>query len=257
MGHCLGSRTASVLGNEEWKTVPWQNVALEKDSLQQLYDIGFDLAAVLERTDVLLQSTTPLAQENLSALWQSCLSIFSHLEEWYRQHWPNRSSRVPQNTYAEVSSTQTGAQFANFWEATNMVYYWTFKLLLDQNVLALSQLQSQLPPSAASSRSTPTSSRGRAPAAPQNTSLVTHGLTPSQAEQISATSFQLANDVVASAPFLLAEDTGWLGPQRLFFPLRQVMGYYGKIQSPKIAEAKGAFFACLGRLRTTCADKTD
>lgn len=257
MGHCLGSRTASVLGNEDWKNVPWQSTGVEKDSLQLLYDIGFDLAAVLERTDAVLQQSNwidnALRQANVQALWQSCLSIFSQLEDWYKQHWPNRSSAFSNTAYSEIpASGAQSPQFGSLWEATNLVYYWTFKLLLDQNVLALSTMQNQFPPP----QTMPSSSRGKIPSS-RNTSLAQAGLTPSQAEQISTSSLQLASDIVAAAPFFLADDTGWLGPQRLFFPLRQVMGFYGKIQSPKIVDAKGAFFACLGRLRTTCADKSN
>ena len=79
-------------------------------------------------------------------------------------------------------------------------------------------------------------------------------------KKIVTTSSKLATDIVASAPYFLAEDTGWLGPQRLFFPLRQVMGYFGKRLPQSLVEfngAKAAFVACINRLRSACADKRD
>lgn len=259
MGHCLESRTSSVLGNGEWKTSPWQTS--EKDSLHHLFDIGFDLAAVLERADLLTQSNPAPDQASFTELWSSCLTIFGQLEDWYRRHWPNQASPFPSGSttesYGEVPNDQSRRRFGSFWEATNIVYYWSFKLVLDQNVLALSELQNQLPPP--QQQTPPSSSSAQARGKSSTTRdalLVSHGLSTSQARQIASTSSRLATDILASAPYFLADDTGWLGPQRMFFPLRQVMQYLGKMQSPQIADAKAAFLACLARLRTTCADKT-
>lgn len=269
MGHCIETRTSSILGNEEWKTLPWQNH--EKDSLSYLFDIGFDLAAASQRTDVITQTNSVPSQKVFAELWSACLAIFAQLESWYRQHWPDQASGFTSTSISDpgiagVLGSQSRPQFGSLWEATNIVYYWSFKVVLDQNVLALSELQNRISPQQQQSTPTPTpppTGRSKAKFTSSSTrdaSLASHGLTPSQASQIAATSSKLATDVVLSAPYFLADDTGWLGPQRLFFPLRQVMGYFGKRLPQEIKqfqEAKAAFVACIDRLRSSCADKRD
>lgn len=128
-------RKRSVLGNEDWRIIPWSRC--EKDSLQQLFDIGFDLAEVLERMDLSSHlNSSNIEQTAHAELWSGCSRIFGQLEQWYSRHWQHRIHRqhicLPSD---EASTSQWSPAFENFWEATNLVYYWSFKLILDEDVL--------------------------------------------------------------------------------------------------------------------------
>lgn len=254
LNHSLDSCRSSVLGNEDWKTVPW--LRFEKDSLHYLFDIGFELATLLERAQLVLSA--PVGVDGLNDLWSDCFAIFGKLEQWYNVHWAENVRQRQMTVSANLGamshdrSSESPPLFGSFWEATNLVYYWSFKLMLDDCLVGLSG-RTPAPSPHNPSQPTPTSSKRKGSKA--RTAII-HGLSDTQLQQITNTSLALATDIVRSTAYFLADDTGWLGPQRLFFPIQRVMKHLAKVQSPLFSDARLAFMQLLGRLRSTCVDKT-
>jgi len=71
-------------------------------------------------------------------------------------------------------------------------------------------------------------------------------------EDLAALNLRLATNMVSTSSHFLAEGTGWLGPQRLFFLVRTALTYLKKVGSPVAADAFKAFMAVVTRLRSGC-----
>lgn len=69
-------------------------------------------------------------------------------------------------------------------------------------------------------------------------------------EQLADANLRLALNMVAASSYFLANNTGWVGPQRLFFVIRRAMEYLKKTGSPVAADAYKAFMGVLVRLRS-------
>ena len=236
MTHGIDSHKASILGSEEWLTIPWEN--FEKDCLQELFDIGFDVAAFLELVDSTLMSRDPGL---LAQLPTTCFSILEELDMWRDNNWPSRdASPWSDSGYGDVDASpppNDRLTFGSLLEATSMICYWWFKLVLDE---ALSSLQ-------------PSTSRESSYFS-DDSSAVQDSLPIGQyaSMALSSNMLTLATDIVRAAPVLLAEDTGWVGPQRMMFPLRAAIQYLGKVRSPVIVEAQTALKSSFARLRPSC-----
>lgn len=208
MIHCIESSKSSVLGEEDWLTTPW--LQYEKDSLQQLFDFGFSIAAVLEKIEGKHDMTNPSTAAHLFAL---CFDVKENLDLWYVKHW----GTLDQSTILML---------AGLFEASNLVYYWWFKMTLNQAVMSIDkhlhrhsqQLDSDLSPQSV------------------DTSLQTENT-------------RLATDIVRAAPFFSADGTGWLGPMRNMFPLKLAMAHLSAVESPAFAEAQTALMQLVKKLR--------
>jgi len=261
VNHTLDSRKGSVLGQEGWKTIPWQNAS--KDSLHHLFDIGFDLAAVLEKLDVhVLNIDSDAESGNISKVWSACSDTFKLLEDWYGQYWAsivqdrqNATPEIPEIVSASDATPQPAhVRFGSFYEASNLAYYWSYKLILNENIVKLAGHTSRYstsptPEPSLSSSSGPVSSKPRKKAAV--------GLSDPQIQQVSNECLNLATNILLSAPHFLSVNTGWLGPQRLFFPMQRSMQYLTKARSPLAGQARAAFFQAVSRLRSHCVDKAE
>jgi len=114
----LEKHTCSKLAAVEWRTLPWQN--FEKDSLQYLFDIGFDLAALLEQADLCDNGQMPEAAIYRRAqLSLAYYKVRDALEEWYAEHWGWRGP-------GGLDQDDPEQQFASLWEAMNIGYWWMF-----------------------------------------------------------------------------------------------------------------------------------
>lgn len=75
-------RKASLFGQEAWLEVPWQDRT--KSSEQQVYDLGFHLAAILERADQLGEADAyAMPLEETIDLLGRCNNLQSRLEDLY------------------------------------------------------------------------------------------------------------------------------------------------------------------------------
>lgn len=211
MNRDIERHQVSALGTEEWKTLPWQNFT--KDGLQSLFDIGFELAEVLHQLDLYKTIDYPEVMVGRRAkLSHSCSRIRDELEEWYNTYWADQhDSDVSPSSTPSPGSRQP--EFTTFWEATNIIYWWLFSLILNE--------------------------------------IISEVLEPEDPQQgiIATSSLRVATKIVAASSYFLADDTGWLGPQRLFFPLRRAIEYLKKAESPQVAEAGMALQKTVGRLR--------
>ena len=195
--------------------MPWRNHT--KDSLQQLYDHGFALADLLEQ----INCCDDIHYADTAAYFSSiCLDIMEQVEDWYSRVW---------GTFDEQTILLMGGLF----EATNMVYYWWFKLALNEVLLALYLRSSMV-------------------LDPSSTTLSASAQDVANAS-LRRNNIKLASDIVYAAPFFSADNTGWIGPQRMVFPLKRAMLELGKAQSPVFAEAKDVFMRLVKRLRAYCA----
>ena len=216
MNHSIRSRRRSLLDTKDWLTLPWQH--FPKDCFQKVLDVGFKLAALMEQVDLYTGAGNAKAStSDLQHLSLSCSRIFEELEDWYTTFWTCDEHSLHESTEEDIDSCPlhhpgSPPQFGGLWEATNIMYYWWFKLLLNEVMASLFQ-------------------------------------DTSQQERIAKSGLELATNMVLAAPYLVADDTGWLGPQRLFFPLQRAMGVLAKVQSPFFADAEAALARLGARLR--------
>ena len=256
MIHCIERHQSSVLGSKGWKTLPWQ--CFNKDLLQQLFDIGFDLAELLEQVDqndglIGPQASTSKLAQHLT----SCSGIFEELEMWHINYLTsqelglyNFNRQNIQEAYGSFPEHHDALpEFESMWEATNSLYYWWLKLVLNGIILSLLHRVSQ--------KDQVTSLQQIPMTADTALSAQIFSISPGSAssgcfiltqEQLTGQSLRLANDIVLTTPFFLADDKGWLGPQMLLFPLREAMQHLAKIHSPFFSDAQTAFSSLIARL---------
>lgn len=216
MSRAIDRRQRSDLDTKEWKTLPWR--LHQKDSLQMLFDLGFVLAALLEQWDLCENSTVPETSVRRRArLSLDCRALQEELEAWYTT---SRSMPEPLSMFTGPSSINgspldgetSEAEFTSLLHASCMLYFWLFKMVLNDVLVATEPSEEE--------------------------------------ENLTFSSLELATNIVSAAPYFLADDTGWLGPQRLFFPLRKAMVVLTSKHSPFVEDAKEAFGRTLGRLRS-------
>jgi hypothetical protein len=207
MIHGIEQSRSSMLGTGDWLTLPWRR--FHKDSLQELYDNGFTVAAILEKVDQLGERFDTAASINLS---ETCLEAGIALEMWYSKHW---------GTLDHTVVLLLGGLF----EASNLVYYWWFKIVLNQVLISLGG----------------------------QTSTLLHDMGNSL-QKFDRTNLEeentiLASNIVGATPFFSAEDTGWVGPQRLLFPLKRAMIHLGMVKSPVFPKAQSVFMQLIRKMR--------
>lgn len=215
MNRAIDGRKRSILGTEEWKTVPWR--LFPKDSLQSLFDLGFELSALLERLDLCESPQPPeVSVSKRAQLSLRCSVVEDSLREWYMTCWSFRdltpSPRIGDDLSSASSPGTTHSEFKSLWEATNVAYFWLFKMILNEILAAT---------------------------APQ-----------AEHEDLVFSSLELAVNIVSASSYFLADSTGWLGPQRLFFPLRRAMVLLISKQSPFAQDAQKAFKHLLAKLKS-------
>ncbi len=236
MVHSIDAHKASILGSEEWLTIPWER--FEKDALQELFDFGFDITAFLQLVDSTVISHDPGL---LAQLPTTCFSIVDELETWRTNTWPSRyespSSGSEDDSVDSGYTSSSTPQLSGCLEATCMIYYWWFKLVLNDALSSLNATSGR-EISLFSFDSSPVSGY---PAVSQFAEIA-----------LSSNSLTLANNIVNAAPYLLADDTGWVGPQRLMFPLRASIQHLARARSPILLEAQSALKTLFGRLKPTC-----
>jgi hypothetical protein len=244
--HCIQRRRSSILAQAEWLDLPFQG--RHKDSLQSLFDIGFEVATVLERLGVDGESDgDPI---------RLCGKTLDGLDAWYKMYWgwPEWEFLDLDPELDDCSSGELGngfglPGFTSIWHASNMVYYWWFKLCLCEELVA------SMAPVNFQGENATDSAHDSAHDSPLSNNA--HVDSPSTAscpmlqnpQELSANCIMWAINIVLAAPCFLAEDTGWLGPQRYIFPLRSAMIYLGKAQSPFFSKAQFALKSLTDRLR--------
>lgn len=217
MNRAIESHQRSSLDTADWRTLPWRYFA--KDSLQCLFDLGFDLAVLLEELDLCDSPLPPeISVSKRAQLSLKCSGVESSLDDWYRLHWSHRDSPAPFSvaTAGSMSSASSpGAdrpEFESLWEATNIAYYWLFRMILDDILASTTAEEDQ--------------------------------------EDLMFSSLDLAVKILSASPFFLADATGWLGPQRLFFPLRKAMVLLVAQNSPFAEDAQQTFMRTVKKLRS-------
>lgn len=219
MNRAIDGHQHSPIGTQEWLTLPWRFFA--KDSLQNLFDVGFELAALLERLDVCDSPQPPEASVSKRAqLSLRCSVVRDTLDGWYFHHWDPHGTPSPTsqagNTLAGPSSPgATHTEFGSLWEATNIAYFWLFKMIVYDILVATTDEGEQ--------------------------------------EDLIFSSLELAVNIVSASSYFLADATGWLGPQRFFFPLRRALAFLISKQSPFVDDAKEVFGRLVGKLRSGCS----
>jgi hypothetical protein len=243
MNLSIDTHKASILGSEDWRTLPWER--FEKDCLQELYDTGFDLAAFLQLVDAALISHDPGL---LAQLPMTCFSMMEELDMWQVRTWPEQNMSVWTNmddsdTDDGQSSYQPSPEMGSLLEATTMIYYWWFKLELNGALMLLQSVQTN------TSRESSTFSDDSSP----SSGPISYTTTSHYASMVlQSTILTLATDIVRTAPYLLADNTGWVGPQRMAYPLKKSMQQLARARSPVVIEAQAALKTLLERLRPTC-----
>lgn len=193
-------RKCSVLGAGNWRTIPWRN--RHKDRVQRLFDFGFDLAKLLEQLDLVNDF------EALTSCIRSYDNLRTALEKWYHDQWVERAvhcnkslgSGKPVATVEGAGSDDS--DFQDLEEATSMLYYWLFQLVLYETLIILQRRIPQL--SAVSGR------ESLLPATSLGMRLV------NQTDDFGRAA---AVNIVRASPYFLKDNTGWLGPQRAFLPV--------------------------------------
>lgn len=244
MSRAIDNRKASVLGSQYWKTTPWQYFA--KDSLQQLFDFGFELAALLELANLIKDVAEPAKREDrLEQLSSGHSTLLQSLNQWFGVHWTARMDVALRGRMPDIpnapgrSRTFAGSSpdFESMWEASNIVFYWYFTLVLNDITLILIEAEYvQSPESVKHGPSQNSEPRSVAPVL-------------STREELSDSSLDLAINILVSRDWFLSGDTGWLGPQRLFFPLKRAMSHLLAVRSPLGLDAREAFFKLIARLK--------
>ncbi|KAK3716317.1 hypothetical protein LTR37_006467 [Vermiconidia calcicola] len=256
MNRSIQRHESSKLGTREWKTLPWQHYP--KDSLQELYDLGFDLAALLEQVDSNINFGNTDAQiRKMEHLSLGCLKVSKNLEHWYTCNWASQGrgqSDANDDLQAyglPLSDQPLRPELGGLWQGMNIIYYWCFKLILNGILSSLLQQTQQQEELIASVQELDLSSDIFSNGQAYDGSLPTpsSGGFPQKQEQLANDSLKLAIDIVLVSPFFLADDTGWLGPQRYFFPLQKAMEHLSKVGSPFHSDAKAAFVRLITRLR--------
>lgn len=207
----------SALDTEEWRTLPW--LSFPKDGLQQLFDLGFELAALLEQLDLAESLSPPEASvSSMANLALRCIGVQEALELWYSHHWQWREDQMPfcnaiSNDTDEASTPEAASpEFESLWEATNMAYFWLFKMILHEILIATASEEEQ--------------------------------------EGLEFAMLDLAVSIVSASPYFLVDGTGWLGPQRIFFPLKRAMILLKSKQSPFAGDALEVFGKVVAKLRS-------
>ena len=215
MNRAIDGRMPSVLDTEEWKALPWLH--FPKDSLQQLFDLGFELAALLEQLDLCDSPSPPEASVSKRATLElRCIGVQQTLDEWYSYYWQGRESRTQSSDAIDdgrslSSGPEVRREFESLWEATNVAYFWLFKMVLNE-ILAATAVQDEQ-------------------------------------EDLEFSILELAVNIVSASSYFTADATGWLGPQRIFFPLKRALVLLRSKQSPFADDAQEAFGKVLAKLR--------
>lgn len=96
--------------------MPWRFFA--KDSLQCLFDLGFEIAGLLQQLDVCNSRQLPeTSVSNRARLSLRCAVVQTKLDEWHSTNWSNHIG-------------------PSLWKATNRVYFWLFKMVFNEAMAA-------------------------------------------------------------------------------------------------------------------------
>lgn len=175
-----------------------------------LGDIGFELADILEHTDrLLLHSSTANQQRGLLELRGRCQGLYGELHRWFSdlQRGDRSSTESVREDYcgkaAPEESCPQGRRrtFQSLGEATSYVYYWCFKMIINECLVSL--IQQDLD-----------AATEDVLVANEKEPLLNHA-------RLRESSAELAMRIVLPESYLLSPITGWLGPLRYWFPLRK------------------------------------
>ena len=254
MTKAIERRRSSVLGNEDWRTRPWR--FRHKDFLQHLFDHGFELAALSERSNNLLvehSEVEAIAPSGLADLRATCVGLTKKLDSWYTEQCiGGKAKSSPGLSVEPGSQNNVFTNFESFEQAVGgAIHYWWFKL--DTNNLYTSIQRRLEEPNPGAS---PPRGRDSIPIASEYQDLhdrIAANTTslPSRAD-LASTSLHLAVNIVRSAPYFLEDDMGWLGPVRLYNPLSHAVDHLRKVESPQLQEAEEALKKLFMRLRSRC-----
>lgn len=220
MIQCIQYRKSTFLGNPEWLTLPWSETG--KDIYQQLYDIGFALAAVLEAID-----NARLTEEKTSFLILSehlgrLFGLEEELNLWYSEilkESPSPLYSTPHDWHLNEEAVERPIlppfTFHTLRLANITVTYWGLRLILEyaialacQHVVSINiQVPAQL-----SSSTTPDLIQNL-----QTMSL--HFLKT----HTSAHRLELATNIIRSMPYSLNDNTGLMGAQKSLFAMRTAL----------------------------------
>ena len=214
-----------------------------------LGDIGFQIAEFLEHVDAsrsVCRSTSFASRLARTRLYTSCSRLYEELEDWYKSCCPGKALSERGHTYdcledaQEVPIHQNAAcDFESLAQATNLAYYWCFKLILNDSLSSLMQQASEQGPSRCDRQ--PNLAFGEFSVAQASTGSLTIELNGERlptCTQLASGSVALAMSIVLATPYFLRDEVGWLGPQRLWFPMRKAMEYLYKEVSPFASEAQ-------------------
>lgn len=210
MIQCIQYRKSTFLGDPEWLTLPWGETG--KDIYQQLYDKGFLLAALLEKTD-----SAGLTKENVNiSVVFDFLRRLSDLDEelnmWFQGLLQKSSSPLYWQKETVQPCTLPSFTFCSLLLANTIVTYWGLRLVLSNTIALACQyvlsMTTQLP-----AQSSPSGSR-----------RAVHDLQTMSLQLLEAYTgvnrLELATNIVRSMPYCLNDNMGLIGAQRSLFAMR-------------------------------------
>ena len=231
-------RKSSFLKEPVWLSKPWEG--RPKGIEQRLYDIGFDLAAVLEFADRIgAISDNAETTKGRMELLDTCHQLNDRFQIWYDEfinispsplYWPTLSTF--NGLQGGVNPFPVSFQFSNLRLAEMIVTYWSLQLILSgtiaMNSLALRQTSSPPNPTLGIEQ-------------PQGANTDTTSKPRSPNKHIRASILILAGNIAQSVEYCMQSSMGLIGSLKIVFPLRIAMGTFQRQPGPELAWCQAMF----------------
>lgn len=239
MVKALEHRRSSVLGERDWLSLPWKH--RWKDNLQIITDIGFRLAALMEKVDTV--PTTPnMESQSLKELQFTCFVLSKDLFAVYENHLQDMELPTSLLDGTLDSPYDWSAIATPFSIVLSLMYFWTFLVLLNDVVDPGTKVQSH-------TGADVFQCTHAAVCMGCNRDHSTHDQAEPNRCAVDITAcvrLSAATRILHMAPYFLQSDMGWFGPARLFFPLTCALKHLEKTGAPQLVTARkllGQLFA--------------
>jgi len=146
----LASRRPTFLSEQTWKTVPWQQQNVAKDSMDDLLDIMADVPA-LRSTLLTLQNSIDTADANAAtyyALAEDATAVLARFQEWRKSWDASPEGGIVRVAAGEEDPDNESLHFASLY-AANCCSLYDASLILVLETILLSAQPGQLYPGVA------------------------------------------------------------------------------------------------------------